>query len=348
MGHLVPTFQKPSNTEQLSANPDAHDLANSRTPGPDTYNMYHSRTRSSHASMPQNLSNTTRLSQLGSPISENHGNGTQPRHFARHSLEGGFVFPPERDNEVKTPVPASRPTSLQSSYSTNDLPTVKGNGFDTAVTPPKTQTEQFHQHNASMGRIPNGAVNTRSSKNSPEFNGATISQPSQTMLQASAAPFGPQLTQAVPPNPGLTGNVVPSGLPFNPYGFGQPYVGQTPNPMAAFGAPNNYAGFANYGGGYRYNETPGRGGIVQRRQTESDSSQLTRYANFPLDHYKGELYSLCKDQHGCRYLQRKLEERTPEHVQLIFSETYMHVIELMTGMKKPLTSSNSWSKLTLS
>lgn len=302
--------------------------------------MYHSRTRSSHTSLPQNQSSNRRLSQLGSPSSENHGNETQSRHFARHSLEGGFVFPPEREHEAKTPVPSTRPTSLQSSYSTNDLPTVKGNGFDAAVTPPKHQTEQFHQHNAGMGRIPTGAVNNRSSKNSPEFDGATISQPSQTMLQASAAPFGPQLTQVVPPNSGLTGSVVATGLPFNPYGYsGQGYVGQTPNHMATFGAPNNYGGFPNYGTGFRYNETAVRGGVVQRRSTESDSSQLTRYTNFPLEHYTGELYSLCKDQHGCRYLQRKLEERNPEHVQLIFSETYMHVIELMTGMKKALTFS---------
>jgi hypothetical protein len=31
-------------------------------------------------------------------------------------------------------------------------------------------------------------------------------------------------------------------------------------------------------------------------------------------------------------LQRKLEERTPEHVQMIFSETHVHVVELMTGL----------------
>lgn len=320
---------------QLSANPDAHDLANSRTPGPETYASYHNRNRSAHSSMPQNASNMMRLDQLGSPTSEQNGHGPQSRHLARHSLEGGFVFPAERSTEAMTPVPSSRPTSLQSSYSTNDLPTVKGNGFDAAVTPPKNHNEHLNQHNASMGRIPTGAVNNRPVRDSPESDGIKTSQPAPTMLQASAAPFGPQLTSAAP-NPGLNGSVAPTGLPFPIYGYGiqQPFVGQSGqsnHPMASFGAPNNFGAYPAYAGGYRFNDTAGRGGATQRRQTEGDSSQLARFSNFPLEHFKGDLYSLCKDQHGCRYLQRKLEDRDPEHVQLIFSETYMHVIELMTG-----------------
>jgi hypothetical protein len=102
-----------------------------------------------------------------------------------------------------------------------------------------------------------------------------------------------------------------------------------------FGQANNYAAYAAApafaANNYRYNDAATRGAVTQRRQTESDAGQATRYANHPLEYWGGQLYSLCKDQHGCRYLQRKLEERNPEHVQLIFSEVYMHVIELMTG-----------------
>ena len=39
---------------------------------------------------------------------------------------------------------------------------------------------------------------------------------------------------------------------------------------------------------------------------------------------------LCKDQHGCRYLQKKLEEGDPTHRDMIFHETYGHFPELMT------------------
>lgn len=40
---------------------------------------------------------------------------------------------------------------------------------------------------------------------------------------------------------------------------------------------------------------------------------------------------MCKDQHGCRFLQKKLEEGVPEHRDMIFRETFNHFPELMTG-----------------
>lgn len=61
---------------------------------------------------------------------------------------------------------------------------------------------------------------------------------------------------------------------------------------------------------------------------DSDNS---RYANANLQDLIGELYALCKDQHGCRYLQKKLEEGDVDNIQLIFEETNPHMIELMTG-----------------
>ena len=56
-----------------------------------------------------------------------------------------------------------------------------------------------------------------------------------------------------------------------------------------------------------------------------------RFTNVKLENLQGEILGLCKDQHGCRYLQKKLEERNPEHVQMIFIETYEYVVDLMTG-----------------
>ncbi|KEQ77278.1 ARM repeat-containing protein [Aureobasidium namibiae CBS 147.97] len=60
---------------------------------------------------------------------------------------------------------------------------------------------------------------------------------------------------------------------------------------------------------------------------DSDNS---RYANVNLLDLVGEIYTLCKDQHGCRYLQKKLEEGDAENIRLIFEETNPHMIELMT------------------
>ena len=57
---------------------------------------------------------------------------------------------------------------------------------------------------------------------------------------------------------------------------------------------------------------------------------MSRYTNTPIETFRGQIYDLCKDQHGCRYLQKKLEERNADQVHMIWLETNMHVIELMT------------------
>lgn len=57
---------------------------------------------------------------------------------------------------------------------------------------------------------------------------------------------------------------------------------------------------------------------------------MNRFANSRLEDLTGQIYGLCKDQHGCRYLQKKLEEGNPAYVDMIFQETHDHVVELMT------------------
>ena len=41
---------------------------------------------------------------------------------------------------------------------------------------------------------------------------------------------------------------------------------------------------------------------------------------------------MCKDQHGCRFLQKKLEEQNPRVTEMIFKEVFTRIVELMTGM----------------
>ncbi|KAJ9238826.1 hypothetical protein DTO169E5_4659 [Paecilomyces variotii] len=329
--------RREDNSGLLSANSDALDLANSRTPGPQDNWSSHNRHRSSHQSMPQGALNMYRLDQLSSPQSEKPINVANPsRHLARHSLEVNLLYGGENGHEALASNNSSRPTSLQSSYSTNDLPTVKGNGFNAAITPPKTHAEQFHHHNASLGRIPGNMVGNRQNRESPERDEMKLhtTQGQHSALQASAAPFGPQLTSPTSPT-SIAGSVTPTPLtafqtPF--YGYGMPaYAGA--NPMQANGQVQNYTAPGSYAaypyGNYRFPENSARG-LNSRRNGEGDAPQLSRFSNVPLEHYRGELYGLCKDQHGCRYLQRKLEDRNPEHVQMIFDETHMHVVELMT------------------
>jgi hypothetical protein len=63
---------------------------------------------------------------------------------------------------------------------------------------------------------------------------------------------------------------------------------------------------------------------------------VNRFAGMRLEELQGEIPSLCKDQHGCRYLQKKLEEGVPEHRDMIFRETFGHFPELMTGTSSPV------------
>lgn len=57
---------------------------------------------------------------------------------------------------------------------------------------------------------------------------------------------------------------------------------------------------------------------------------MARYQNMPFESCHGNIYNLCKDQHGCRYLQKQLESRDPNHIHMIWLETSPHVVELMT------------------
>lgn len=60
----------------------------------------------------------------------------------------------------------------------------------------------------------------------------------------------------------------------------------------------------------------------------------SKYANAKLEDFNGEIYSLCKDQHGCRFLQRQLdlgqEGKGDIAATMIFNEIYLKIVELMT------------------
>ncbi|KAJ7526598.1 hypothetical protein O6H91_16G014100 [Diphasiastrum complanatum] len=49
-----------------------------------------------------------------------------------------------------------------------------------------------------------------------------------------------------------------------------------------------------------------------------------------LQDVEGRIFAIAKDQHGCRFLQRKFDEGDPEEMQKIFLEIIEHIIELMT------------------
>ncbi|QEU58619.1 Puf4 [Kluyveromyces lactis] len=55
----------------------------------------------------------------------------------------------------------------------------------------------------------------------------------------------------------------------------------------------------------------------------------SRYQDAILEQFVGSIYSLCKDQHGCRFLQRQLDENGEAAASTIYSEIKDHICELM-------------------
>ncbi|KAK4171365.1 armadillo-type protein, partial [Triangularia setosa] len=56
---------------------------------------------------------------------------------------------------------------------------------------------------------------------------------------------------------------------------------------------------------------------------------MSRFQNMTLEKAQGNIHNLAKDQHGCRFLQKQLENRIPAEINLIFNEVLPHVHELM-------------------
>lgn len=78
--------------------------------------------------------------------------------------------------------------------------------------------------------------------------------------------------------------------------------------------------------GNQYYQNNGNDNASRQRKMED----AARYADATLDQFIGNIYSLCKDQHGCRFLQKQLDILGSEAADSIFEETKNHTVELMT------------------
>jgi hypothetical protein len=121
-------------------------------------------------------------------------------------------------SQISSPPKQATPPKLQSSYSTNDIPTMRSttNGTITSTNSNTHAQQHLHNHNASLGRIPPNAMNNRISREvtstdhpSPRDGQNGSYQSIQSALQASAAPFGPSLTQGVS-QAGMSGMTSPT------------------------------------------------------------------------------------------------------------------------------------------
>ena len=259
---------------QLSASSAALDLALTQTPAVDSQTNGWAalgRHRPSQQSLPQNNLDTGTNNRLS--IDSLNGSSRQSldesiespltaRQVNRHSMEATLAAYGQHSlsSQPSNKAPTNRPSlaNLQSSYSTNDIFTIKkAVGVVSPISPPMTKAEQhFHNHNASLGRIPANAVNPRHSRDLHKTDEAQDEKPTpqkatQSELHASAPPFGPSMMSSVTSEqvvPGY-GNMTAFANPAYYGGYGMQQVmnmGMTPlamNGQANFG--NQMTAFQN-------------------------------------------------------------------------------------------------------
>lgn len=348
------------NGTKLSASSAALDLALSQSPGPDAqpngWQGY--RHRQAQQSLPANT--FRKASQADDYDTGANGNieTTPTKNMANNRRSVEFNFSPMNSDTKRSsfasPNNNTAMPKLTQSYSASEVPTLKNgtggiNGGTNGVGFKSHAEQHLHNHNASLGRIPPNAM-SMSNRHSREISSGFKDQEyrgAQSGLHASAAPFGPSITSAAPLNsiagtvgsPNMSQYSSTTAPPYYGYGGMSMLNGAMnglalgPNGPPSYAGPNGVYGnmpfynpYATYGPGGRVQDSQAR--VIQSRRLQNDAN---RFMNYDLKTMpRQEIYSLCKDQHGCRFLQKKLEERTLEHIQIIFDETAPHVVELMT------------------
>ena len=302
---------------------------------------------------------------LFSPVQSTAGaSGTQQssepiginRQLNRHSMEATLASyaqtsPPTQIAAAE--VQSSRPSigNLPPSLSTNDLPTMKSTqGAAATISPPKTHAEQhFHYHNASMGRIPAGVISNRQSRDlssADRGDGRHNNQVTLSGLHGSGTSFNSNaaVSSETLSSPVAASHVTNQHFPlptqslYGNYGMQVMNMGmaslQMTNPMVFNQQMSNYqqnqtyAQYQNTSGPGRFQDSQSR--VPQQRRMTNSESDGQRFMHVNLEDIQHDIYGLCKDQHGCRYLQKKLEEQKPDQISMIFAETNQHVVELMT------------------
>ncbi|OTB12970.1 hypothetical protein K445DRAFT_173421 [Daldinia sp. EC12] len=363
-------YAQKGNPNVLSASSAAVDLASHRASGEATptngwANIPRHRQQQSLSTLGSSQMNTADGMAAGQGGSSTDGTSVSNRPF-RHSLDVSQYRETTADTTTTSTMPPSStqvlstPPKLQTSFSAGEVAAAK-NIPSATLTPSSNANahaqQHFHNHNASIGRIPPGAMKRHSRElsndNHTSATQAGAAYPSiSSQLQGGAPAFGPiASSQAAIQSPASAGTASagsPSSLgPYQQYygGYNQPAPngpGPGPGPgynmnMMTMGmqnlALNNYPAqnYVGYGPVYQPHAQPrdSQQRVMQQRRAQ-DNEAMTRYANLSLEQVGGTIYDLCKDQHGCRYLQKQLENRNPEQVHMIWLETNQHVVELMT------------------
>ncbi|KAK4580310.1 hypothetical protein LTR86_000513 [Recurvomyces mirabilis] len=321
---------------------------------------------------PSALSSNFGIAPLNGILANAEG---KPSANNRRSMEVKFSAETKRPSIMATPprgVPNGSAQKPTTSYSTNDIPTLRSINGDvsgaalpnvSAITSPIRQPlgPSDSSPDTEISRITSAPSSAQQSRDlasaiiRAEDGGDSFVPSLNSGLQANARPFGfvGNFHDSNMPSNSVQNGVSPYAQPnfyggynmpmlnngfnnmsLNGYG-GQPQAqSQWPGQMGGYGQQSGYNGYQQYGqgnhtvaGAGRYSDGQ-RAQLQQRRQAQEEAQ--ARFSTITIDQLVGEIYTLCKDQHGCRFLQRKLDERADHAVNIIFEEIKEHIIELMT------------------
>lgn len=314
--------------------------------------------------------NDANIAGIGSVLA----NQEKPTANNRRSVEFSLATEPKRPSLRSSPPRALTNGSSVSSYSTNDIPTLKsinGNGVTSPlksaikpVHPGASSTSVIHENESTNGNTQFNGTSNGTSYTERQFQNTT--SPTQapaneetnhseapTNFQGNAQPFNPSFGNdqyqqpfapfMAPPHfqPNFYGAPGPYGMPGGMHGLANGFTGMSlngaypgPAPFPPFQQPpfngfhQPYTQGHTVGGAARAQNAPLGNSTPQRRQGNEDS--MARFNTVPFEQLKPEILSLCTDQHGCRFLQRKLDERDEETVKAIFEEVHPSIVKLMT------------------
>lgn len=129
-----------------------------------------------------------------------------------------------------------------------------------------------------------------------------------------------------------------------------PSVSQNGHPMSRpwlYGPPHGSPNFLvpHHPSHTNSHQSPPGSGVQSRKRNHNSSNNrnfnakyqgkaqrfddAARYQDATLDQFIGSIYTLCKDQHGCRFLQKQLDEFGQEAASTIYGEIKAHIFELM-------------------
>jgi hypothetical protein len=173
-----------------------------------------------------------------------------------------------------------------------------------------------------------GAANASAAPGAaPAYNGSKLSQPPMPAFSLNDQP------RPYAPDP-LYGQMFGNGGMGGMGGaFGVGMGGDMGMPSVPAFDPGYDAGFDAYGfdedpTGYGSGALYSGGAMVRNKRSDADR-EFNRFSGVRIEDLASEILLLSKDQHGCRYLQKVLEDGDPAHRDLIFREIFGHLPELM-------------------